>query len=166
MFFKVAVVSLLGYLALVPSPLPSPPPSLPSLPPPSAPVTAVAAPQPVPPPPAPMVVVVPSTASSTRVVDVRRADLEQAMRQPRLGRMGPTLTDGKPAGVKVYAIRPGSALAAIGLENGDTLRAINDVPMMSPDAALEIYRPHKEPDHFDLDIMRKGERVRIVVLVH
>jgi hypothetical protein len=170
MFFKVAVVSLLGYLALVPSPptSPSQPPTLPTLAPPtpSAPVTAGAAPQPLPPPPAPMVVVVPSAASSTRVVDVRRADLEQAMLAPRPGRMVPALTDGKPSGVKIYAIRPGSALAAIGLENGDTLRAINDVPMTSADAALEIYRPHKEPDHFDLDIVRKGERVRIVVLVH
>ena len=149
MFFKVSVLALLAYLAIAPSP---PPAAVPVVSP--------------PPPPAPMVVVVPAAASTTRVVDVRRADLEQAMREPRLGRVVPALTDGKPSGVKLYAIRPGSPLAAIGLENGDTVRAINDIPLTSPESALEIYRPLKEPDHFDLDIVRKGERVRILVLVH
>ena len=151
MFFKVTALALLAYLAFTPSPPPA---------------AAVPGGYASPPPPAPMVVVVPASASTTRVVDVRRADLEQAMREPRLGRVVPTLTDGKPSGVKLYAIRPGSPLAAIGLENGDTLRAINDIPLTSPESALEIYRPQKEPDHFDLDILRKGERVRILVLVH
>ena len=158
MFFKVTALALLGYLAFAP------------LPPPTAAVPGSRSSAPLPPPPlpppAPMVVVVPAVASTTQVVDVRRADFEQAMREPRLGRVVPALTDGKPSGFKLYAIRPGSPLAAIGLENGDTLRAINDIPLTSLESALEIYRSLKQPDHFDLDILRKGEQVRIVVLVH
>ena len=118
------------------------------------------------PPPAPMVVVVPAAATSTRVVDVRRADLEQAMKDPHAARLVPTLRDGKPEGVKLYAIRPGSALTAIGLENGDTLRSINDMPVAGAESALEAYARLESADHYDLDLVRKGERVRILVLVH
>ncbi len=105
-----------------------------------------------------------SPSYTTRVVDVRRADLEEMAAVAGSARMVPALTDGVPSGIKVYAIRPGSLLATIGLENGDTLRAIDDVPLTSPDAALEVYRPLS--DHFDLDVRRRGLDVRIVVLVH
>ena len=151
MFFKVAVVSILGYLAIAHTPSPAP--------------AAIAGAGP--PPPAPMVVVVPAAATSTRVVDVRRADLEQAMKDPGVARIVPTLRHGSLVGVKLYAIRPGSPLTAIGIENGDTLRAINDVPIASPDAVLEVVGGFgREPDHYDLDIERRGQRVRILVLVH
>jgi len=108
----------------------------------------------------------PPIAYTTRVVDVRRADLDEMASVASSARIVPTLNDGVPAGIKLYAIRPGSLLATIGLENGDTLRAINDVPLTSPDAALEVYRPLHQPDHFDLDVLRRGEEVRIVVLLH
>ena len=158
MFFKVAVVSLLGYLALLATPVPVPLATRADVP---APVAASALP-----PPAPVVVVVPAAASSTRVVDVRRADLERALTVAQSARIIPTLRHGQPLGVKLYAIRPGSPLAAIGLENGDTLLAINDVALTTPDRALEIYRTQRNPDHYDLDLERRGERVRILVLVH
>lgn len=149
MFFKVAVVSILGYLALAHAPSPAP----------------AAAPGDGP-PPAPMVVVVPAAATATRVVDVRRADLERAMQDPTIARVVPALRHGAPGGLKIYAIQPGSPLAAIGVENGDTLLAVNDVPIASADSALEIYRTLRGPDHYDLDIDRRGQRVRILVLVH
>jgi type II secretory pathway component PulC len=147
MFFKVAVVSLLVYLALLHNPTRD--------------AALFAGP-----PPAPMVVVVPAIATTTRVVDVRRADLEQAMVDPSIARIVPALHRGRLAGVKLYAIRPGSPLTAIGIQNGDTLRAINDVPITSADSVLEVYRAQREPDHYDLDIDRRGEPMRILVLVH
>ena len=160
MFFKVAVVTLLGYLALLATPpVPVPLATRAEALAPVLPASAL-------PPPAPMVVVVPATASSTQVVDVRRADLERTLTVARAARVVPTLRDGQFIGVKLYAIRPGSPLAAIGLENGDTVRAINDVPLTTPDLALEVYRTHRDPDHYDLDIERRGQRVRILVLVH
>ena len=149
MFFKAAVVSLLGYIALVhtPSPLPE-----------------AAAPVAYGPPPAPMVVV-PATASETRVVDVRRSDLEQAISQQAV-RAVPVLRSGSASGVKLYAIRPLSPFAALGLENGDTLLAVNDVPITLAGASLELYRQWTQADHIDLDIVRRGQPVRILVLVH
>jgi type II secretory pathway component PulC len=112
-----------------------------------------------PPPPA-------IAVSGTRVVDVRRADLERTVALVASARIVPALRDGAPIGVKFYAIRPDSPLALIGLENGDTLIAVNDVPASSPDVALYVYGPQREPDHLDLDVERRGERVRIVVLLH
>jgi general secretion pathway protein C len=150
MFFKVAVVSLLGYLALVHTPSPLP---------------AAAVPGSAGPPPAPMVVVVPATASTTRVVDVRRSDLERAMLQHAV-RAVPVLRSGQASGIKLYAIRPLSPFAALGLENGDTLLAVNDVPISLAGAPIELYRQWTQADHLDLDIERGGQPVRILVLVH
>lgn len=161
MFFRVAVVSVLVYIAVVVTTAVHSDAWVVT----SA-APAASLPAPPLPPPAPIVVVVPTAASETRVVDVRRADLEQPSAIARSARIVPALRDGKPSGVKIYAIRPGSLLAAIGLENGDTLRAVNDVPISTADSALEVYRTHREPDHVDLDIERRGQRVRIVVLLH
>lgn len=166
MFFRVAVVSVLVYIAVVVTTAVHSDAwvvsaAAPAVSPPAVPMAA-----PPLPPPAPIVVVVPSAASETRVVDVRRADLEQPSAIARSARIVPALRDGKPSGVKIYAVRPDSLLAAIGFENGDTLRAVNDVPISTADSALEVYRTHREPDHVDLDIERRGQRVRIVVLLH
>jgi type II secretory pathway component PulC len=161
MFFRVAVVSVLVYIAVVVTTAVHSDAWVVT-----AAAPAASLPAPPLPPPAPIVVVVPTAASETRVVDVRRADLEQPSAIARSARIVPALRDGKPSGVKIYAIRPGSLLAAIGLENGDTLRAVNDVPISTAESALEVYRTHREPDHVDLDIERRGQRVRIVVLLH
>lgn len=115
-------------------------------------------------PPPPVVIAAPSAPSTTRVVDVRRADLEATAADPRAARIVPAIRDGAPSGFKLYAIRPDSPLSLIGLQNGDTLRAINDTPLTSPEAALEVYRPL--PDHLDLDVERRGELLRILVLLH
>lgn len=163
MFFRVAVVSVLVYLAVVVTAAVHSDAWLVTAAAPAA--VPLAAPVPLP-PPAPIVVVVPSAASSTRVVDIRRADLEQPSAIARSARIVPALRDGVPSGVKIYAIRPDSLLAAIGFENGDTLRAVNDVPISTAESALEVYRTHREPDHVDLDIERRGQRERIVVLLH
>jgi len=114
-------------------------------------------------PPQPAVVI---PESATRVVDVRRADLERTSELAASARIVPAFRDGAPLGVKFYAIRPDSPLALLGLENGDTLIAVNDVSASSPDVALYVYGPLHVPDHLDLDVERRGERVRIVVLLH
>jgi general secretion pathway protein C len=148
MFFRVAVVSLLSFLALR-NPVS-----------PQVPVVIAA-------PPAPMVVVVPSAAASTQVVDIRRADLERALQEPAHdARIVPAVHHGAFSGVKLYAIRPGSPLATIGLQNGDTVHAINDVPVTSADAALALYQRRRALDHVDLDLERRGERMRILVMLH
>jgi type II secretory pathway component PulC len=122
--------------------------------------------QPVPPPPVVIMAPPPVDGDTTRVVDVRRADLERTVALAASARIVPAFRDGAPIGVKLYAIRPDSALALLGLQNGDTLIALNDVPASSPDVALEVQGPLRQPDHLDLDIERRGARMRILVLLH
>lgn len=65
-------------------------------------------------------------------LEVKRAELLRALDDgaaARSARMVPSLRDGKPAGVKLYAIRPGSVFAQLGFKNGDTLRSVNGVSL-------------------------------------
>jgi type II secretory pathway component PulC len=122
-----------------------------------------------PPPPAPIVVVAPDTAASTQVVDVRRSDIDRLLTGDgfaRSARIVPSMRDGAPNGFKLYAIRPGSALAAIGLVNGDTVHRINDLRLDTADGAMEVYTKTRVSDHFDIELTRQGQPHRIVVLVH
>jgi type II secretory pathway component PulC len=72
-------------------------------------------------------------ASITRIddthVDVKRAELAKALASyeqalQRGTRAVPAMQNGKPTGIKLYAIRPSSLFARVGLTNGDTLEAI------------------------------------------
>lgn len=51
-------------------------------------------------------------------------------------RIIPAFRDGKPIGVRLYAIRPNSALDRLGFQNGDTLLAINGLELSTPEKVL------------------------------
>lgn len=51
----------------------------------------------------------------------------------------PTTKDGKSQGVKIFGVKAGSIIGAMGFENGDLVRSINGFEMSSPEAALELY---------------------------
>ncbi len=72
-------------------------------------------------------------------------------------RIMPSIADGQPVGFKLYAMRPGSPLAALGLANGDTLRAINGIALTSPDRALEAYTRLRAADRLTLELTRRGQ---------
>ncbi len=62
-------------------------------------------------------------------VTMTRALLDKIIANPMAAassvRTVPAVKDGKPAGFKLYAIRPGSLFARLGFLNGDTLVSIN-----------------------------------------
>jgi general secretion pathway protein C len=76
-------------------------------------------------------------------------------------RIVPSLVDGRPTGVKLYAIRPGSLMARLLLQNGDTIQRINGFEMSSPDRALEVYTRLRSPADFDVEIERRGQPMRL-----
>ncbi|HUH02413.1 MAG TPA: hypothetical protein VML75_10475 [Kofleriaceae bacterium] len=106
----------------------------------------------------------------TQLVDLRRGELDQALATGALAgqaRVVPVTREGAPSGFKVYAIRPGSLVQALGLRNGDTVLAISDVPVIGAHSALDVYAALRAgPAFFDLDVRRGGQHVRIVVLLH
>jgi general secretion pathway protein C len=75
----------------------------------------------------------------------------------RSARIVPNVVDGKPAGFKLYAIRPNSVYARIGLQNGDAIQAINGYDMSSPDKALEVYTKLRKANHLTVSVQRRGQ---------
>ena len=70
------------------------------------------------------------------------------------GRAIPLLDAGEQSGFKIYAIRPGSAYAALGLVDGDVVRAINGTLLSSGDQVLEIVA--RSTGQITLDVLRGG----------
>jgi general secretion pathway protein C len=76
----------------------------------------------------------------------------------RSARIVPNVIDGKTSGFKLYAIRPNSVYARIGLQNGDSISAINGYDMSSPDKALEVYTKLRRANHLTVNITRRGQQ--------
>jgi general secretion pathway protein C len=72
-------------------------------------------------------------------------------------RIVPSVKDGKPNGFKLYAIRPNSVYAKIGLRNGDTIHAINGFELTTPDKALEVYTKVREASNLSVSVIRRGK---------
>jgi general secretion pathway protein C len=72
-------------------------------------------------------------------------------------RVVPSMKNGKPDGFKLYAIRPSSAFAKLGLTNGDTLQSINGFELTSADKALEVYTKLREATSLEIEITRRGK---------
>ncbi len=76
-------------------------------------------------------------------------------------RVVPAMKNGKPEGFKLYAIRPTSAFAKLGLTNGDTLTSINGFELNSADKALEVYTKLREATRLELEVTRRGKPVTL-----
>ena len=72
-------------------------------------------------------------------------------------RVVPAVKNGKPDGFKLYAIRPSSVYAKLGLTNGDTLQSINGFELTSADKALEVYTKLREATSLQVEVTRRGK---------
>ncbi len=85
--------------------------------------------------------------------------LANPMSVARGARIVPSVKDGQPNGFKLYAIRPNSVFAKIGMQNGDTIQSINGFDMSSPDKALEVYTKVRSASNLSISILRRGQPV-------
>jgi len=76
-------------------------------------------------------------------------------------RVVPSMKNGKPDGFKLYAIRPSSAFAKLGLANGDTLQSINGFELTSADKALEVYTKLRDATSLEVEVTRRGKPVTL-----
>jgi general secretion pathway protein C len=76
-------------------------------------------------------------------------------------RVVPSMKNGKPDGFKLYAIRPSSAFAKLGLTNGDTLQSVNGFELTSVDKALEVYTKMREATSLELEVTRRGKPITL-----
>jgi general secretion pathway protein C len=124
------------------------------------------------PPPPPQPAIDPNMGDITGGVNcsgnsctVDRALVEKLLQNTTMlataARFVPSIKDGKPNGFKLYAIRPQSIFGKIGLQNGDTIKAINGSEMTTPDAALALYTKLRNASHLGVQVERRGETVTL-----
>ena len=101
--------------------------------------------------------------------EIQKSLIEKVLANPMAiakgARVVPAVNDGKPAGFKLYAIRPSSIYAKLGLQNGDTLEKINGGELTSADKALEIYTKLREAKTVTINLTRAGKPVTITITI-
>lgn len=90
---------------------------------------------------------------------VPRATIEQIVASPvaflQGARAFPTKL-GRADGIRVFSIRPTSALWALGLRTGDAVHAVNGVAISDPSRVLEIYDQVKAAASLRIEITRRN----------
>ena len=118
------------------------------------------------PPPPPLAVSLPAIEELQRFHYrvLRVALLREANAEPYRAscRIVPVLRDSRPHGFKVYAFRPNSLYARLGLQNGDLVERINGVDLTTPDRTLEIYARLREARRIRVDLERRGVPMHMV----
>lgn len=69
------------------------------------------------------------------------------------------------AGLQLFGIRPGSLLTAIGIRNGDTVRALNGNAVGSVDEVAELLPQIKDAKEWRIDLDRYGRPVLITIAI-
>jgi len=72
-------------------------------------------------------------------------------------RVVPNFQDGKADGFKVFAIKPDSIFAKVGLKNGDVIRKVNDNDITSPEKAFQIFNELRNEKNLSIEISRRGQ---------
>jgi hypothetical protein len=83
-------------------------------------------------------------------------------------RLVPAMKNGKPEGIKLYAIRPTSIFAKLGLSNGDTVHKVNGVDLLSVEDAIKIaekLKADKKLAKVAVDITRRGKPVTLTFTI-
>ena len=94
-------------------------------------------------------------------IEVSRSDVDESLKNVHQlltqARIRPHFSDGKPDGLAVSNIRPGSFFAKLGLINGDIVQGINGRNIKSPDDVMDVYQRLKSGSRVALQVMRNGE---------
>lgn len=99
---------------------------------------------------------------SGTTITVRRSDVQESLNDINKlmseVRVRPHFRDGKPDGLSISRIKPGSIFSRLGLRNGDIVQGMNDNTIKSPDDILALYEKLKSGSEVQLEIDRRGER--------
>jgi type II secretory pathway component PulC len=89
------------------------------------------------------------------------AVLANPMSVAKGARVVPAIRNGQPDGFKLYAIRPSSVYAKLGLMNGDTIQSVNGFELTSADKALEVYTKLRDAKSLTFELSRRGKPVEL-----
>jgi general secretion pathway protein C len=88
-------------------------------------------------------------------VDSALANVNKLMTQIRVV---PHFKKGGPQGYRVFAVKPHSLFAKLGLRNGDIVQSINGREILTPGDAYQAYQELRNTRNLDLQIVRSGVR--------
>jgi general secretion pathway protein C len=77
-------------------------------------------------------------------------------------RIVPQTVGGKVTGIRLFGVRPGSALERLGLMNGDVIERLSGHDLTSPEHALEAYASLRAAVSVVLEIERRGVPMKLV----
>ena len=97
-----------------------------------------------------------------KTVDQFTANVASFMRGARIV---PSMKNGKPQGIKLYAIRPTSPYSRLGFTNGDTVVSVNGFEIDSMDRALEIYTQLRDAKELRFQLERRGKPVELTIKI-
>lgn len=80
-------------------------------------------------------------------------------------RVVPSMKEGRPHGLKLFAIRPDSLFAAAGFFNGDLLGDVNGLPLTSPDEVLKAVEALRTVEKLDFHLTRRDQDVHLKLTV-
>lgn len=115
------------------------------------------------PPPGPQPAATPDGATQTapgsfiidqRLLNSALDNISQVMTDARLL---PSVKNGKVEGFRVSEVKPSGIFAMIGIKNGDVLHKINDLPVDSPERAIQSLASLKGQNRIKLDLVRDGQ---------
>ncbi len=101
--------------------------------------------------------------------EIPRSTIDKMMSDPiafmKGARVVPGVSMGRAEGLKLYAIRPNSLFAAIGLSNGDLIREVNGFALDGSDKALEVFTKLRDATSLEITLTRRGreETLRIEI---
>jgi general secretion pathway protein C len=104
---------------------------------------------------------IPGTGSyiiDQRVLNAALDNIGQAMTDARLL---PSMKDGRVEGFRVSEVKPSGVFAMVGIRNGDVLHKINDLPVDSPERAIQSLASLKGQNRIKLDLVRDGQPTTI-----
>ncbi len=100
-----------------------------------------------------------------RNISIKRSMIEDATKNVtqliQQVNIRPYFENGKPSGLMLSRIRPGSIFRDMGLMNGDILMGVNGERIESVDSALKLYENMKSANDVKLEIKRRG-RVQVL----
>lgn len=105
-----------------------------------------------------------NTLPATKPVLIPRAALENTTELAQSMRVVPAFEQGVTIGFKIFSVRQGSLFAQLGVENGDIVVALNDLPIATPEQALAVADQLRTSKTAKISIRRRGEPVRIDVV--
>ena len=102
-------------------------------------------------------------------VELPRAVLDEILANPALfargARVLPAVKAGKATGFKLYAVRPGSLFARLGLANGDTVTAFGGQPLDSLERALGAFGALRSARQVEVGVLRRGTPFTLVITI-